>query len=65
MSAGIVVTLMSVPDFAVYLGKSPQRVYQLVHEGLLEDIGIAVYKTRRGRLWLRTIATSSGDVSPC
>ena len=58
------VTLMSVPEFALVLGKSPQRVYQLVHEGLLEDVGIAVYKTRRGRLWLRTIAASSGNVSP-
>jgi hypothetical protein len=53
------ITLMSVPDFAVYLGKSPQRVYQLGHEGLLEEIGIAVYRTRKGRVWLRTI----GD--PC
>jgi len=59
------VTLMSVPEFAVYLGKSPQRVYQLVHEGVLEDVGITVYKTNKGRLWLRTVAASAGNVSPC
>jgi hypothetical protein len=59
------VTLMSVPEFAVFLGKSPQRVYQLVQEGLLEDIGISVYRTRKGRVWLRTTTPAvSGDVSP-
>jgi hypothetical protein len=53
------VTIMTVAEFAVYLGKSPQRVYQLVGEGLLEDIGIQVYRTRKGRVWLRTIAANS------
>jgi hypothetical protein len=62
----MIVTLMSVPEFAVYLGKSPQRVYQLVHEGLLEDVGISVYRTRKGRVWLRTTTPAfTGDVSPC
>ena len=53
------VELLSVSQFAVFLGKSPQRVYQLVNDGLLEDIGICVYRTRKGRVWLRTIAADS------
>jgi hypothetical protein len=62
----MIITLLSVPEFAVYLGKSPQRVYQLVHEGLLEDVGIRVYRTRKGRVWLRTTTPAFfGDVSPC
>lgn len=64
MTDGTVI-LLSVPEFAVSLGKSPQRVYQLVHEGLLEDVGISVYRTRKGRVWLRTIAASSETLSPC
>ena len=53
------VILLSVSEFAAYLGKSPGRVYQLIHEGLLDDVGITVYRTRNGRVWLRTIAASS------
>lgn len=53
------VILMSVSEFAVYLGKSRQRVYQLIHEGLLDEVGITVYRTRNGRVWLRTIAAAS------
>lgn len=53
------VVLLSVSEFAIYLGKSPQRVYQLIHEGLLDEVGITVYRTRNGRVWLRTIAAAS------
>jgi hypothetical protein len=55
----MIVILLSVSEFAVYLGKSPKRVYQLIHEGLLEEVGISVYRTRNGRIWLRTIAAAS------
>jgi hypothetical protein len=55
----VIVILMSVSEFAAFLGKSPQRVYQLIHDGLLEDVGISVYRTRKGRVWLRTTAASS------
>lgn len=51
--------LYSVPEFATILGKSPQRVYQMMHEGLLQETGIGVYRTRKGRVWLSTIAASS------
>ena len=62
----MMVTLLSVPEFAVYLGKSRKRVYQLIHEGVLEDVGISVYRTRKGRVWLRTTTPAvSGDCSPC
>jgi hypothetical protein len=55
----MIIVLMSVSDFAAFLGKSPQRVYQLIHDGLLEEVGISVYRTRKGRVWLRTTAASS------
>jgi hypothetical protein len=51
--------LQSVSEFAASLGKSPQRVYQLIHDGLLEEVGISVYRTRKGRVWLRTTAAIS------
>jgi coproporphyrinogen III oxidase-like Fe-S oxidoreductase len=54
----MIVVILSVSDFAAFLGKSPQRVYQLIHDGLLEEVGITVYRTRKGRVWLRTIAAN-------
>jgi hypothetical protein len=55
------IVLMSVSDFAVFLGKSPQRVYQLIHDGLLEEVGISVYRTRKGRVWLRTTTAAYSE----
>lgn len=60
----MIVILLSVSEFAIYLGKSPKRVYQLIHEGLLEEVGISVYRTRNGRIWLRTIEAASSETCP-
>jgi hypothetical protein len=60
----MIIVLMSVSDFAVFLGKSPQRVYQLIHDGLLEEVGISVYRTRKGRVWLRTTTAAYSETFP-
>jgi hypothetical protein len=60
----MIIVLMSVSEFAVFLGKSPQRVYQLIHDGLLEEVGISVYRTRKGRVWLRTTTAAYSETIP-
>jgi hypothetical protein len=42
----------SVPEFQKILGKSRSRMYQIIREGLLQEAGLTVVRTEKGRLWI-------------
>lgn len=43
---------ISVAECALRLGKGHRRVYEMVSQGLLEEVGFTVYRTEKRRIWV-------------
>ena len=43
---------LSVEEVARLLSKSKDRVYDMANDGLLEDVGWMVLRTKAGRIWI-------------
>ena len=57
---------VSVTEAAIELDKSPSRVYRMAREGLLEDVGIIVVRTKgkkKGRIWIGIIRSGLSHLS--
>jgi hypothetical protein len=54
---------ISVSDYAQVMGISPQRVYQKIHQGLLESIDIATLAATEPEVYRRVGRGYSGSCS--
>jgi hypothetical protein len=46
------VEFVSVREAAQLLDKTKSRIYEMAAEGLLEQVGLTVTKTEKGRVWI-------------